>query len=133
MAYDKPIAVVTIACEASNRSHAVRQGVAASLFNRLALKRYGHTIAAICLKRFQYSEWNADAADNANLERVASLPDDDAVILDCAVAYDEVAAGADSTDGATHFYDESIPAPSWAAVSTFTVKIETVLFFKNVP
>jgi N-acetylmuramoyl-L-alanine amidase len=133
MAYDKPIAVLTIAAEASSQSHAGRQGVAASLFNRLAAKRYGSTIAGICLKRFQYSEWNGDAADNANLERVANMSPDDPVILDCAIAYDEAAAGADPTNGATHFWADTIPEPYWAKQATLTVKIGAIQFAKDVP
>ena len=133
MAYDREIATITICCEASNQLHVVRQGVAASLFNRLAAKRYGQTIAAVCLRRYQFSEWLADAADNANLERVASKPNDDPILLDCAVAYDEAAAGKDPTDGATHFYADGIPEPSWAKVATFTVKLGAVNFFKDVP
>jgi spore germination cell wall hydrolase CwlJ-like protein len=133
MAYDKAIAVITIACEASNQPHAARQGVAASIFNRLADGRFGATIAAICLKRFQYSEWNGDAADNANLERVARLGDDEPVIRDCAVAYDEAAAGADPTHGATHYHDTSIAPPAWTQHATRTCEIGALIFYRDVP
>lgn len=132
MAYDKAIAVITVAAEASNQSHPARQGVAASIFNRLADGRFGTTIAAICLKRFQYSEWNGDASDNANLERVAKLPDGDPVILDCAVAYDEAAAGKDPTGGATHYHDTSIAPPNWTQGATRTCQIGALIFYTNV-
>ena len=134
MAYaDKPIAVLTVAAEASNQPHIVRQGVAASFFNRLALKRYGSSIAGVCLKRYQYSEWLADAADNANLERVANMAPDDPIILDCAVAYDEAAAGADPTNQATHFFADGIATPAWAKHATLTVKLGVLNFYKDVP
>lgn len=133
MAYaDKPIGVLTIAAEASNQSHECRLAIAASLFNRLADGRFGHSIAAVCLKRYQYSEWNDDSVDNANLIRVAVMLPDDPVILDCAVAYDQAAAGADPSGGATHFFADSISRPQWAALATFTVKIGSVLFYKDV-
>lgn len=132
MAYDKPIAVITIACEASGESHVARLGVAASLFNRLHVGRYGKTIAAVCLKRMQYSEWNADRIDNANLLRVANMAVDDPVILDCANAYDEAAAGADPTYGATHFFADSIQSPAWTVGATKTVQLGSIVFYRDV-
>lgn len=135
MAFDKPIATLTVFCEASDQPHLVRQGVAASLFNRCQLnpQRYGGTVAAVCLKRMQYSEFNDDAADNANLERAALTSDENPVMVDCALAYDEASAGADPTGGATHFYAVSIPEPYWAKVATFTGQLGAVRFYKNVP
>lgn len=134
MAYaDKPIAVLTIAAEASNQLHVVRQGVAASIFNRLKDGRFGKSIAGICLKRYQYSEWLADAQDNANLERVANMAPDDPIILDCAIAYDEAATGIDPTNGSTHFFASGIPTPSWANAATMTVKLGSLFFYKDVP
>lgn len=133
MAYDKVIAVITIAAEASGESHSVRQGVCASFFNRLALGRYGTSIAAICTERNQYSCWNGDVVNRNNLLRVMKMPEGDAVLLDCAVAYDEVAAGADPTEGGTHYYDVSIPEPSWARDATFTMQLGKLRFYKGVP
>jgi spore germination cell wall hydrolase CwlJ-like protein len=132
MAADRAIGTMTVACEASSRSHAVRLGVAATLFNRM-VKGMGKTIAAICLKRHWYSEWNADGVNNVNLERVAVMADSDPVWLGCQAAYDEAAGGADPTGGATHFYDVSIPIPYWADRATFTIQIESVRFYKDVP
>jgi N-acetylmuramoyl-L-alanine amidase len=133
MAFDRQITIFTIACEASNQSHVVRQGVAASILNRVKDGRFGKTASAVCLKRFQYSEWLADAADNANLERVAGMTDTDPVILDCGLAYDQAVSGTDPTDGATHFFADSIAPPDWADKATFTVKLGNVLFYKDVP
>src|SRR5258708_25553952 len=99
MAYDKAIAVMTIAAEASSQSHLGRVAVAAVLFNRRRDGRWGNTVAAVCLKRMQFSEWNSDPMDNANLERVAQMGDDDPVIVECGVAYDEAAAGVDPSGG----------------------------------
>ena len=132
MAYDTPIAVITIACEASNQSHEARVAVGATILNRLRSGRFGKTAAAVCLKRFQFSEWNADATDNANLERVATMPDDDPVIVDCAVAWAEAKAGADPSSGATHYYDDSIPPPQWTFGATLAAKIGRLNFYKDV-
>lgn len=133
MACDTAIAVLTIACEASNQPHEARQGVAAVILNRVADGRFGKTPSAVCLRRFQFSEWNGDALDNANLERVASMADDDPVIEDCGLAWREVSAGFDPTNGATHFFADSIRAPGWTAQATQTAKLGALLFFKNVP
>lgn len=132
MAQDSAIAILTVACEASNQGHDARVGVAASILNRVKDGRFGSTPAAVCLRRFQYSEWNSDAADNRNLERVASMADDDPVIVDCATAWNE-AQTQDPTEGATHFFAESIPEPWWAAQATFTVQLDALRFYKDVP
>lgn len=132
MAYDKPIAVITIAAEASNQPHVVRVGVAATILNRVNSGRFQMTAAAVCLKRLQFSEWNADTGDNANLERVALMADDDPVILDCAAAWDEAVAGSDPSNGATHFYADGIPKPLWAVNATLTAKLGSVNFYNNV-
>jgi spore germination cell wall hydrolase CwlJ-like protein len=132
MAYDKPIGVITVAAEASSEPHLGRVAVAAVILNRVRDGRFGHTAAAVCLKRMQFSEWDADRADNADLERVASMADDDSVIVDCAAAWDEAISGNDPTGAATHFYSEPHPAPPWTVGATFTVQIGRNLFFKDV-
>ena len=136
MAYDKQIAAITCFCEASNQPPEARRAVIHAMFNRKALNPayYGPTIAAVCLKRMQFSEWNADQADNRNIERAASAPDSDPIMLDCAAAYDVVEGGAcDPTNGATHFYADSIPAPQWTQNASFCGKIGSIMFWKNVP
>lgn len=133
MAFDREIAALTIFCEASGEPPEGRVAVAATLFNRLRAKRFGPTIAAICLARYQYSEWNDDKADNANLLRAAGTPDDNPVMQECLQAFLAAAAGQDPTGGATHYFAVSIPEPSWAATGEFTVQIGRHRFYKNVP
>lgn len=132
MAYDKPIAVITIACEASGEPHDAKVAVGATILNRVASGRFQHSVAAVCLKRMQFSEWNADTGDNANLERVALMADDDPAILDCAQAWDEAVSGSDPSNGATHFIADSIPKPVWAINATLTAKIGRLNFYNNV-
>lgn len=136
MAQDKAIALLTIAGEASNQPHEARIGVAESLFNRLRIGGgyYGKTIAAICLRRFQFSEWNGDALDRTNLLRVAEMSDTDPVILDCAAAYDTAESGSNLVDGATHFYATTIPAPPWALGPSVieTARLGALVFLKGV-
>ena len=135
MAFDRELAAMTLFCEASGEAPSCRRKIAWSLFNRLRLGRYGSTIAAVCLKRMQYSEWNADAVDNANLLRAAGMPETDKVMMDCLSAYQEalVRQGVDPSNGATHFYAKSIPAPSWTAQATLCAQDGNLLFWRDVP
>lgn len=133
MAFDRDIAALTIFCEASGEPQEGKVAVAASLFNRLKHGGFGKTIASVCLHRYQYSEWNDDRVDNSNLLRGAETDEHDPVMQACLEAYDTAAAGQDPTGGATHYYAVSIPAPAWAAQSTFTVQIGHHKFYKDVP
>lgn len=137
MAYDLEIGAITVYCEASNQSEYARLGVAWAIVNRFfdPAKRYGHTIAEVCLKRMQFSEWNGDQPDSANLLRAARCPQSDLIMLDCEEAMDRAIANSvpDPTRGATHFYADGIPAPSWSLSATKTTKLGSINFFKNVP
>src|SRR5437868_3456679 len=118
MAFDRAFAAVTIFCEASGASPLERRCIAWTMRNRLRSARYGKTIAEICLRHFQFSEWNDDKPDNDNLMRGARAADADPVMIDSVRAFDEALAGAaDPTGGATHYHDKSIAraAVPWAA------------------
>jgi N-acetylmuramoyl-L-alanine amidase len=134
MAFDKPLATITIYCEASSEDHTARLGVAWTIINRLRSARFGDTVAEVCLKRLQFSEWNADQADNFNLLRAARCPDDDSVMLDCGTAYDQAYFNAvpDPTHGATHYHDTSIQPPAWAKDAIRTVQLGRLIFYRGV-
>lgn len=139
MAFDRSEGILIVAAEARNQPHLGKQGVAASLFNRLKTGRYGKSIAHICLARKQYSSMNDDRISNGNLLAVADLSDDDPAIVDCALAYDEAAAGEDPVLGATHYYDTSIAPPYWTEKqpngrqAIRTVQIARLVFYRDVP
>ena len=138
MAYDLEIAAITIYCEASDQPDIAKLGVAWSMVNRLLVpgKPYGWTIAEICLRRMQYSEWNADRQDNANLIRAARCQSSDPLILDCRAMIEGALANtsSDPTRGATHYYDGSIAAPYWTEPpATKTAQLGKLLFYKGVP
>lgn len=133
MAFDREISAMTNFCEASSLSGLARRGVVHSQFNRLKDGRFGPSIAAICLKRSQFSEWLDDSADNRNLLRAATCGDDDPIMNDCLEAYDEALAGyPDPTNDATHYHDTSIDPPYWTVGATRTIQIDTLIFYKNV-
>lgn len=136
MPFDRAFGIVTVACEASSESELCQQAVAASLRNRVRRGRWETTIAGVCMQRYQYSEYLPDKGDNANLERVLSLAEDHPEIVASAAAYDAVMAdpNLDPSLGATHFFADGIPAPSWAvAPAVQTVRIGSVSFWANVP
>jgi hypothetical protein len=134
---DRIVCAITAACEENDPT--ARRWIVWVIFNRAQINpaRYGSTPAAVCLKRMQFSEWNADSADNANLERVAAKAPDDPVILDALAAYDEVLAAVvagegDPTGGAVNFYADTIAAPAWTQGATMTGKQGSTMFFANV-
>lgn len=134
MAIDKEIAVATVFMESSNQGPLGRRAVLHSIFNRLhssVAPRYGRSLADVCLRPEQYSSWNTS---DPNRRRLALITDDDPVWLDCLAAYGEITKGADDpTFGATHYYDLSIQPPYWTERATFTVQIDRLRFFSNVP
>jgi len=133
MAFDRAIATLTIFCEASSASQEERVAIAWTIFNRVRDGRFGKTVAGVCLKRYQFSEWNGDAADNANLERGANTPGNDPVMLACASAYDEVQGSTnDPTKGATHYHDNSIAPPAWTQSAAMTLATPKFKFYAGV-
>ncbi len=133
MAFDRQIAAITCYCEASGASHDERMAVMHTFFNRVKDGRFGKTVAAVCLKRYQFSEWNDDSADNANLERAANASDTDPIILECLADFDAISAGApDPTNGATHYHDKSISPPAWAKGATIALETNKFIFYRGV-
>lgn len=133
-AYDKPITVITVACEASNRSYRAKVLIVHTIMNRRGFRAYPKTMAGVCLQRMQFSEWNADACSNGNLLRVANMPSTDPVIVQCERAYVEALSDAeDPTNGSTHFYSTTIPEPYWAKDATLEIEEDAIRFYSNVP
>lgn len=131
---DRTIGTIVIACEADSQPRDAQVGVGACLFNRLRLGRYGESVAAVCLKRIQFSEFNDDKANNANLMRVAVMGTNHPAVISAAAAYDAAASGEDPVDGATHFYADGIDPPNWSLPpAVLARKIGKLNFFKNVP
>lgn len=135
MAFDRQYGATVIDAEAENQPAEARLGVAWSLLNRHRINpaRYGFTIAEVCIKPYQYSEFNNDALDRANLERVLRKLDSDPAIVDALAQYDAAVAGArDPTYGSTHFYANYIPAPPWTQNARLEAKLGNILFWSNV-
>lgn len=134
MAFDQAFAKAVIICEASGEPPEAQLGVANVLCNRLADGRFGKTLAEVCLTRFQFSEFNDDKGDNANLLRMARLPDDAPEVLAASHALELALTKAepDPTAGATHYYDTSIPPPKWTVGAEMTGQLGRLVFYRGV-
>lgn len=133
---DRIITTVTMLCEATPEDGDAQAWVIWAIRNRAASGRFEKTMAGVCLQRMQFSEWNADRQDNANLERVANMAEDDPQWQAGLALYDEIMGqdpSSDPTSGATHFYAVSIPAPIWTLPPAVLVGQQgRVRFYANV-
>lgn len=135
MAFERAYGITCVACEASSEGALCQQAVAASLRNRVKAGRWEPTISGCVVQRYQFSEFLPDRDDNANLERVVNMPETAPEIVAAAAAYDAVMADAelDPSNGATHFFADGIPVPTWAqAPAVLCAKIGRVNFYKGV-
>jgi spore germination cell wall hydrolase CwlJ-like protein len=134
MALDFAIATYTIYCEASGESRQAKLGVAYSEISRWKTGRFGETIAVVCLKRKQYSEWNGDVVNNNNLLRAARCSDTDPSWLECLDVFHAAMAGSepDPTHGATHYHDTSIDPPDWTIGAIRTAQLGKLIFYRGV-
>lgn len=137
MAFDREIAALSIVCEADGGTHAERVMIAKSFFCRRDLRpaQYGASVAAVCLKRYQYSEWLPDAGDNANLERVSAMPEDHPSIAEAKACYSEASLSFNVKTDPTHFHAASEPPPDWAKDPRVTHlgQVGKSIFYKDVP
>lgn len=134
MAFDREIVALTVYCEASNASPSERRCIVHVIKNRVKDGRFGSTMAEVCLRRYQFSEWNDDQGDNANLLRGAKASGGDPVMLDCVNAYADIESGVfDPTGNATHYHDKSIAPPKWTEHATHTLTTDKFHFYSKVP
>ena len=105
--------------EASNQPYEAKLGVAWSIANRVSRPRWwGHNWTEVITLKDQYTSmtWGGDP----NLTRWPSGINDP-VWFDClraAAAAMRGGVGEDPVRGATHYFDQSIPAPRWTKVPT---------------
>jgi N-acetylmuramoyl-L-alanine amidase len=131
--YDDFLAALCIWREARGEPYAVKQAVAFVLWNRLndPKNRWPKRLASVVLQPLQFSSFNA------NDPNATKLPDpthelDWEAWQEAQTALDSVYTanpGQDPTEGATNFYNSSIPTPSWAEGKP-SVKIGDLYFLK---
>jgi spore germination cell wall hydrolase CwlJ-like protein len=105
-----------------------KRGVTHSIMNRVALPRWwGTDIPSVVLCKNQFSSFNPG---DPNGDKWPS--DTDPSFVDCSEICDAVLAGTDDdiTDGATNYYDISIPPPFWAASMQLTLAVGRFRFYR---
>jgi len=126
---DIKIMAKTMWGEARGESEEGKIGVAWVIRNRAENPCWwGKTVAGVCLKKWQFSCWNAN---DPNSDKIANLSDDElAPFIDIAesVLDDSVS---DPTGGATHYHTEAVD-PKWAVGREPTCTIGHHLFYKDI-
>lgn len=136
--YATDTAAKTIWAEARGEGTAGMRAVAHVLLNRVKDGRWGSNLLTVCWWGAQFSCWNAlltiDGKTRNNPDRmaIANVRDDDPNLQ---IAKGLIAGALnepDPTDGATHYYADTMAAPPWVAKAAFTVQIGRHRFYRNV-
>lgn len=122
----------TIWGEARGEGRAGMEAVASVIMNRTLLGGWwGDEVIEVCLKRQQFSAWNAN---DPNRDKMDALKPGDNAAYDMALDIaDKAISGdlADTTGGATHYHTTAI-SPNWAAGATETARIGSHVFYTGV-
>ncbi|MBF0260278.1 MAG: cell wall hydrolase [Magnetococcales bacterium] len=113
--YERFVWALTVWREASNQSFEAKAEVALVIKNRANHPRWwGKNLIDVCTKPEQFTSMNTKTND-PNLRRWPTCGDPS--FLDCMDLVDGAADGRliPILPGADHYFDESIPAPWWAA------------------
>lgn len=127
-------AVRTLWQEARSEPSEGQRAVAAVLWNRLRVGRWGNTLASVCMapeyapsKLFMFSGWNARDPNHA---ATLALPDNDATLTRLRSLLLVAESASDVTGGALCYYNPKIaPQPPWALVLHFCGQFGNQLFF----
>lgn len=112
-----------------------QRAVAHVIVNRMKDGRWGNSLASVCLWRSQFSAWGPvtpkDKNMVANFTASCDLADNDPALLRLASIITEALSEPDPTNGATHYFAVSIPAPAWTKDATRCGQFGHHLFFAN--
>lgn len=106
------------------------EAVASVIMNRANNPRWwGSGVKSVCLKQYQFSCWLVDDPNHDKLTRVDKT---NAAFVLCLEVCRAAMRGklADPTNGADHYYDTSIPSPSWAVDKVPTLVRPPFRFFR---
>ena len=128
---DLDILARTIFLEARGEFFPGKVAIAQVVFKRVSL---GHdaTVEAACLRPKQFSGWNKDKANAANLKAGQDVTLEDKNFRDCYRAILSALDGPDITKGATHYFNPKLASPKWARGKKPCVVIGNHAFFNNV-
>ena len=125
------VAARTLCQECRGEPLVGQQAVAWTIKNRLASKRWGNSLASVCLWPAQFSGWRSQK--DPNFAYACNLADDDQTLSHMRSVLQVALDGdIDPTGGATHYYATSIPAPYWTSGATPCGKFGNQLFFKDI-
>ena len=123
---DEDVVIRTLDGEAGNQGYQGMQGVGCVIQNRVILKWQCEVRPrSVCLHRLQFDCW-LPGKDYQRITAPDYVAPDGAIII-----ADLVLKGIlpDITNGATHYFDDSIAPPAWAYPAKFTVKIMRLNFY----
>ena len=121
----------TLYGEARGELYGGKVAVACVVINRVKARSwYGDSVAAVCLKPYQFSCWNAD---DPNREKIEAATEDDDDFRECLDVATRALAGEfpDLTFGSRHYHTPGV-TPKWSRGKTPIIKIGEHLFFNNV-
>lgn len=130
-AHDIDVMARTLFGEARGEPQDGQVAVAWTIVNRWRSGKWfgALSIAGVCQKRKQFSCWNPD--DPTYRSMVTAGPTTLAPFV--TIARDVLDGKIlDPTDGATHYFADSIATPKWAIGKTPTVKLGHHLFFADI-
>lgn len=134
MAFDRQIAAATIYAEASGAGPEGIKAVAWVIANRVRSGRWGANAFSVCLWRKQFSCWNDDVTNRADLLRVGKIPISDKLLQSCLDAFDEATTGgkdSDPTGGATFYHNAVMAPPFWASGFVKVGQIGPFIFYRE--
>jgi N-acetylmuramoyl-L-alanine amidase len=120
--------------EARGEPRLGKEAVAAVVLNRLrrnAPGRFGATVEEVCRKPQQFSCWNQNDPNRAQLERVDRS---NVAFAECLAIAEQAVDGrlSDPTIGADHYHTKAV-SPSWSRGKTPCRTIGRHHFFNNIP
>lgn len=130
---DVTLLALLIYGEARGEKEAGRRAVGHVVLNRLyKSKRYGATLPAVILKKWQFSCFNQGDPNRAKLEKLAVDPEGE-IYDQCLCVAANLLAGKDedNTKGATHYFNPAVVKPAWARKMKHTVTIGNHEFYRE--
>ncbi len=130
--YDGLMLALTIWREARGELPSAQTMVGLVILNRVKDKRWPNTIPAVVTQKAQFSCYNSDDPGSRKwpLPSQAASADWKAFISICMIC-DELLAGKPfDVWGVNHYYDISIPEPSWAKGHKPMIEIGRLRFYK---
>ena len=129
MTFALEIAARTVWQEARGEPEEGQRAVAHVIVNRMHSRRWGNSLASVCLWDRQFSGWNSG---DPNRIAACVLSDDSPVLIKFRDFISKAMSGeADPTGGATHYFNPKLADPPWAKDQPYK-EIGNHRFLKNI-